>query len=144
MYRIKKLIFFSIFLSFSFAGDITYRGMVKEEILRSSIPISFMHQVTQNYDLLPQQLSPVRGGYLIIAREGLVQQGYVDVFAEFKKTQGFDVTVVSLSDSELDVSNVQNYITNHFIENPMLEYVLLIGDVDGFAEMPSYYYGARK
>ena len=114
MYRIKKLIFLSIFLAFSFAGDVTYRGMVKEEILRSSIPISFMHQVTQNYDLLPQQLSPVRGGYLIIAREGLVQQGYVDVFAEFKKTQGFDVTIVSLSDSELDVSNVQNYITNHF------------------------------
>ena len=144
MYRIKKLIFLSIFLAFSFAGDITYRGMVKEEILRSSIPISFMHQVTQNYDLLPQQLSPIRGGYLIIAREGLVQQGYVDVFAEFKKTQGFDVTVVSLSDSELDVSNVQNYITNHFIENPMLEYVLLIGDVDGFAEMPSYYYGPEN
>ena len=64
---------------------------MKSEILRSSIPISFMHQVTQSYDLLPQQLSPVRGGYLIIAREGLVQQ-YVDVFAEFKKTQGFDVT----------------------------------------------------
>ena len=118
--------------------------MVKEEILRSSIPISFMHQVTQSYDLLPQQLSPVRGGYLIIAREGLVQQGYIDVFAEFKKTQGFDVTVVSLSDSELDVSNVQNYITDHFMENPMLEYVLLIGDVDGFAEMPSYYYGPEN
>ena len=26
----------------------------------------------------------------------------------------------------------------------MLEYVLLIGDVDGFAEMPSYYYGPEN
>ena len=30
------------------------------------------------------------------------------------------------------------------MENPMLEYVLLIGDVDGFAEMPSYYYGPEN
>ena len=86
MYRIKKLIILSIFLAFSFGGDVTYRGMVKEEILRSSVPISFMHQVIQNYDLLPQQLSPVRGGYLMIAIEGLVQQGYLDIFIEFKKT----------------------------------------------------------
>ena len=111
-------------------------SLTEEWSKRKSFVLAYqlvLHQVTQNYDLLPQQLSPVRGGYLIIAREGLVQQGYVDVFAEFKKTQGFDVTVVSLSDSELDVSNVQNYITNHFIENPMLS-MFFIGDVDGLAK----------
>ncbi|MGY8692493.1 MAG: C25 family cysteine peptidase, partial [Candidatus Poseidoniales archaeon] len=120
------------------SSDRPFRGMNKNEVLRSKIPISFRHQVMQGYDVLPQQLSLDRGSYLIIAREGLVQQGYVEVFAEFKKTQGFDVDIVSLTDSELDVNSVQNHITNHFTADPMLEYVLLIGDVDGFAEIPSY------
>ena len=144
MYHFKKLIFLVLFLSFLFSTEKSFRGKNRDDILLSNIPISFMHQVTQGYDLLPQQLSPMRGGYLIIAREGLVQQGYIDVFAEFKKTQGFDVNVVSLNDSELDVSSIQSYITNHFYEDPMLEYVLLIGDVDGFAEIPSYYYGPEN
>ena len=74
----------------------------------------------------------------------MVNQGYVDVFADFKKTQGFDVSVVALSDSELDVNIVQDYITQYYNDDPMLEYVLLIGDVDGFAEIPSYYYGPEN
>ena len=144
MHHIKKLVFFIFFISLSFSGDRHFRGMNKNEVLRSKIPISFRHQVMQGYDVLPQQLSVNRGSYLIIAREGLVQQGYVEVFAEFKKTQGFDVYIVSLSDSELDVNSVQNHITEHFTADPMLEYVLLIGDVDGFAEIPSYYYGPEN
>ena len=68
----------------------------------------------------------------------------MDVFADFKKTQGFDVSVVALSDSELDVNIVQDYITQYYNDDPMLEYVLLIGDVDGFAEIPSYYYGPEN
>ena len=88
MYHFKKLIFLVLFLSFLFSTEKSFRGKNRDDILRSNIPISFMHQVTQGYDLLPQQLSPMRGGYLIIAREGLVQQGYIDVFAEFKKNSG--------------------------------------------------------
>ena len=144
MYHIKKLVIFIFFISLSLSNDRSFRGMNKNEVLRSKIPISFRHLVTQGYDVLPQQLFLNRGSYLIIAREGLVQQGYVEVFAEFKKTQGFDVYVVSLTDSELDVNSVQSHITEHFIADPMLEYVLLIGDVDGFAEIPSYYYGPEN
>ena len=144
MYHIKKLVIFIFFISLSLSNDRAFRGMNKNEVLRSKIPISFRHLVTQGYDVLPQQLFLNRGSYLIIAREGLVQQGYVEVFAEFKKTQGFDVYVVSLTDSELDVNSVQSHITEHFIADPMLEYVLLIGDVDGFAEIPSYYYGPEN
>ena len=111
MYYVKKLVFFILCFGTLFSTESRFRGLDKEQILRSQIPISFAHHITDNYDILPQQLTPVRGGYLIIAREGLVDQGYVDIFAEFKMTQGFDVSVIALSDSELDVSIVQNYIT---------------------------------
>ena len=144
MYNVKKLILLIMILGLGFSNQKKYRGLEKEEILKSKVPLSFVHHVADNYDILPQQLNPVRGGYLIIAREGLVDQGYVDVFSDFKKTQGFDVSVIALSDTELDVNIVQNYITNHYLNNPMLEYVLLIGDVDGFAEVPSYYYGPEN
>ena len=137
MYYVKKLVFFIMCFGAVLSIDNRYRGLEKEQILRSKVPISFAHHIADSYDILPQQLSPVRGSYLIIAREGLVDQGYVDVFAEFKMTQGFDVSVIALNDSELDVSIVQNYITEHYTNDPMLEYVLLIGDVDGFAEIPT-------
>ena len=144
MYYTKKLIFLFLLFGISFSGQKTFRGLDKDDILRSKIPMSFSHHIASSYDVLPQQLTPVRGSYLIIAREGLVNQGYIDVFAEFKKTQGFDVTVIELGDTELDVNIVQNYITQHYEQDPMLEYILLIGDVDGFAEVPSYYYGPEN
>ena len=144
MYYVKKLVFFIFFFGAVFSIENRFRGLEKEQILSSKVPISFAHHIAESYDILPQQLTPVRGGYLIIAREGLVDQGYVDVFAEFKMTQGFDVNVIALNDSELDVSIIQNYITEYYTNDPMLEYVLLIGDVDGFAEIPSYYYGPEN
>ena len=144
MHYTKRLVFYILFLGMLFPGQNSFRGLNKDQILHSRVPISFTHHIASNYDILPQQLSAVRGSYLIISREGLVNQGYVDVFADFKKTQGFDVSVVALSDSELDVNIVQDYITQYYNDDPMLEYVLLIGDVDGFAEIPSYYYGPEN
>ena len=144
MHYTKKLVFFILLIGILLPSQKSFRGLKKDQILHSSVPISFTHHIASNYDILPQQLSAVRGSYLIISREGLVNQGYVDVFADFKKTQGFDVSVVALSDSELDVNIVQDYITQYYNDDPMLEYVLLIGDVDGFAEIPSYYYGPEN
>ena len=62
----------------------------------------------------------------------------------FKKSQGFDVYLKSLSESGGNASEVKNTIYNVLMSDPMLEYVLLIGDVDGFAEFPSFYYGPEN
>ena len=144
MYYVKKLVFLIICFGMLFSDQKRFRGLEKSQILQSKVPLSFTHHIASNYDVLPQQLNPLRGTYLIIARQGLVDQGYVDVFAEFKKTQGFDVRVVALTDSELAVSTVQDYIFQYYNDDPMLEYILLIGDVDGFSEIPSYYYGPEN
>ena len=143
MCYLKKLTFILFCFSFLLSEQRQFRGLNKNQILQSKTPLSFSHHIASNYDILPQQLNPSRGSYLIIARN-IIQQQYIDAFSDFKKSQGFDVSAISLSDNELNVTSVQNYITDFYNQDPMLEYVLLIGDVDGFAEVPSYYYGPEN
>ena len=45
----------------------------------------------------------------------------------------------SLSESGENAAEIKNTIYNILLSDPMLEYVLLIGDVDGFVEFPFYY-----
>ena len=76
---------------------------------------------------------------MIICPDGIV--GYLDDFVAFKNSQGFDVSVVTLSESGTSATEIKMTIEDKLISDPMLEYVLLIGDVDGFASCPSFYYG---
>ena len=69
---------------------------------------------------------------------------YLPDFISFKKSQGFDVLVAGLSEAGTSEENIKDYIRNSLIDDPMLEYVLLIGDVDGFAAFPSFYYGPEN
>ena len=98
--------------------------------------------VLSQYNILASQINPQRGSYLIIAPDGVVN--YLDEFVSFKKSQGFDVYLKSLSESGENAAEIKNTIYNILLSDPMLEYVLLIGDVDGFAEFPSFYYGPEN
>ena len=62
-----------------------------------------------------------------------------DDFIEFKNTQGFDVDVVSL-DSQGISSNtgLKGYLQSYKNNNPMLEYVLLVGDWNGSYDIPTF------
>ena len=62
-----------------------------------------------------------------------------DDFIEFKKSQGFDVDVVAL-DSESINSNtgLKGYLQSYKNNNPMLEYVLLVGDWNGSYDVPTF------
>lgn len=144
MYYAKKLVFLSVYLGILLSGQKSFRGLEKDQLLQTQVPLSFMHHIVSNYDVVPQQLNPVRGSYLIIARDGLVQEGYIDYFSDFKKSQGFDVVIKPIADSDLEANNIKSFIADQLVSDPMLEYVLLIGDVDGFADIPSYYYGPEN
>jgi hypothetical protein len=65
-------------------------------------------------------------------------------FVSFKKSQGFYVYVKGLSETGETAQNIKESIHSTLISDPMLEYVLLIGDVDGFSELPSFYYGPEN
>jgi len=142
MYRSKTLIYISLYFSFLNASEISFRGQSKEQFLNHPIPLAFTNIITNNYDILPAQINPQRGSYLIIAPDGVIE--YLNDFVVFKKSQGFDVYLFSLSEAGGTPANIKNSIASKLVEDPMLEYVLLIGDVDGFAEFPSFYYGPEN
>ncbi len=93
----------------------------------------------------PEAYTYTRGGFLIIlgnsSFESLIskESAYGD-FLKLKRSQGYDVEVVQLSDisSDGDVDDLRNWIENYSDDNPLLEYVLLVGDVTGFAEIGTY------
>ena len=122
--------------------SISFRGKVKEDIIGQQIPLSFINMVSNNYNILPSQINPQRGSYMIIAPDGVVD--YLGDFVSFKNSQGFDVYLIPLSEAGGSAAEIKTMITDHLMDDPMLEYILLIGDVDGFAELPSFYYGPEN
>jgi len=134
----EKLILVALMVSFSFADGLSFRGKTTENLLQETIPLAFQHFVETELDL-PHSMNLNRGSYLIIVPDGLVN--YLDQFVSFKKSQGFDVIVSLLSEAGISSDEIKTYIGATLVEDPMLEYVLLIGDVDGFAALPSFYYG---
>ena len=142
MYYIKKLVLTILAVNILFGTNLSFRGNTKDQIIAQKIPLAFSNMILNQYDILDSQINPQRGSYLIIAPDGVTT--YLDDFISFKKSQGFDVYLRSLSESGSNATEIKNTISNILDTDPMLEYVLLIGDVDGFAEFPSFYYGPEN
>ena len=143
MYNNKSIIFLITFILNSVFGvDASFRGKTKEEMVGRNVPLSFVNMVSTNYNILPSQINPQRGSYMIITPDGIV--GALDNFVQFKMSQGFDVYLVPLSEAGGSASDIKNTIRTYLEDDPMLEYVLLIGDVDDFFELPSFYYGPEN
>ena len=142
MYNIKKLITFLPCVGILIGENLSFRGNTKEQVLSQKIPLAFSHMVLSEYDILSSQINPNRGSYLIIAPDGVIN--YLEEFISFKKSQGFDVYLRSLTEAGTTAPQIKTTIHDILESDPMLEYVLLIGDVDGFAEFPSFYYGPEN
>ena len=138
----QKLILTIITFSILFGEGISFRGKSKKQLLGQAVPLAFANIINNNYNILPSQINPQRGSYLIIVPDGIVN--YLGDFVAFKNSQGFDVDVIPLSEAGESADAIKMTIANKLAEDPMLEYVLLIGDVDGFAEFPSFYYGPEN
>ena len=142
MRHFNKLILFISLITILLSDGLSFRGKSQSEIVSSPIPLSFTNYISKKYDILPQQLNPERGSYLIIAPDGLVD--YLNTFKIFKMSQGFDTYIMPLSEAGSSPDMIKASISENLNQNPMLEYVLLVGDVDGFSELPSFYYGPEN
>ncbi|MBT5404858.1 MAG: hypothetical protein HOL27_02765, partial [Candidatus Marinimicrobia bacterium] len=131
---IKTVIFVAILANLSFGEGLSFRGKSTESLMQEPLPMAFQHFVETELDL-SQNLNFNRGTFLIIVPDGLV--GYLDAYVVFKKSQGFDVIVSLLSEAGSSANDIKGFIDATLTADPMLEYVLLIGDVDGFAALPS-------
>lgn len=83
-----------------------------------------------------------RGTYLIIiAKNSLEDRLYDPIggdFVYFKNTQGFDVDIMSIEGTDWEPQDIRDYIHNYKESDPMLEYVLLVGDVNQNFPIPAF------
>ena len=89
MRHTQKLILFLLPFSFLFGEGVSFRGKTKGQLMGQAIPLAFTNMVTTNYNILPSQINPQRGSYMIIAPDGV--SSYLADFVAFKNSQGFDV-----------------------------------------------------
>ena len=106
MYYFKKLVYTLLFFGVLLGSSLSFRGNSKDQIIAKKIPLAFSNMVLSQYNILASQINPQRGSYLIIAPDGVVN--YLDEFVSFKKSQGFDVYLKSLSESGENAAEIKN------------------------------------
>ena len=115
----KKIIFISFLISI---------------ILAETLPLSKKYILSERDDHFN------RGTYLIVLSNSSLNNIILSHFVSLKKTQGFDVEVVSFREGDEDEGiygiegqtndDLRNYLIGYYSADPMLEYVLLVGDVN--------------
>ena len=80
-----------------------------------------------------------RGNYLIVLSNPDLYSGVLELFISLKNNQGYHVEVISFGGSNEDVQiglngssadDLKTYIESYYDTHPLLEYVLLVGDVN--------------
>ncbi len=137
MHLAKQIILGALGLSLLLGADLKFRDSERGSV-QGTVPLAFKSYVMSG-QAGANNLRFARGEYLIITPDALAS--YLPDFIQFKKSQGFDVTVATLSQTGTNPEEIKSYISSQLQQNPLLEYVLLIGDVDGIGAMPSFYYG---
>ena len=111
---------------------ILFLSLLISTLLSDMIPISKKNFVKDREE------SFGRGSYLIVLSNSSLNNAALSFFTNLKKTQGFDVDVVSFREGDDDIEGIngvinddlRNYLINYYSQNQMLEYVLLVGDVN--------------
>lgn len=90
-----------------------------------------------------------RGDYLIILAKSQLRDVltnpdenpvYGDNFVLFKRTQGYDVEIIALDEEGLESSTeIKSFLEAYQTSHPLLEYVLLVGDVNGDYTIPTFF-----
>ena len=112
-------------------------------LLSYLLPSETRPLVMKTFDNVSENFVYNRGSYLILLPEGLneiflTNENYGGDFVKFKRSQGFDVYVQTIL-SGMTAQEVKDNIIMPFYEsNPMLEYVLLVGDVNGSFIIPTF------
>ena len=114
-------------------------------VFPASGPIAFKNLI-ENYPAIADQYSwesYQRGNFLIIGADATMTNPYMDFFRVFKERQGFRVTMAPLSETGNTTTDIRAYIADYYASHD-LEYVLLIGDVDGAYALPAFSYGPEN
>ena len=122
---------------FTLAGFLVF-STLKADIL--PLTQRYFHHEDQGH-------SYVRGTYMIILSDASLETYFTDDntgnFVEFKKSQGYNVVIQNFNDVGGTANSLKSYLQWYVEEqDPLLEYVLLVGDVNGNYAIPSFYIGS--
>jgi len=114
---LKKIIFIAFLLSFTFS-DV--------------LPLSKKNIDSYRDDEF------IRGSYLIVLSNSNLNNTILSYFVNLKKTHGYDVEVISFREGNDDIDGIdgqtsddlKNYLIDYYSSDSLLEYVLLVGDVN--------------
>ena len=113
--------------------------IIFSNIIADNLPLTqrYFHQEDQGH-------SYTRGTYMIILSDASLETYLTDDntgnFVEFKKSQGYDVVIQYFNDVGGTANNLKSYLQWYIEEqDPLMEYVLLVGDVNGNYSIPSFY-----
>ena len=96
----------------------------------------------------PDEYQYERGAFLIILGNdngfSYLEDGFGLKFLKYKKSQGFTVDVIltseiPVSETVLSGGDIRTFIEGYYNSDSMLEYVLLIGDINGALSIPPSY-----
>ena len=122
--------------------------LITSLLLFGVISAEFMEVIPLNQKWLnPRMVGQYsRGKYLIVLSKSFLNDYLSEPvsgdFVTFKKSQGYDVDVISMDTEGFSTTNpaeLKNFLMTYSEENPMLEYVLLIGDIDGPLTIPTHF-----
>ena len=119
--------------------------LIFASLLSAAGPLAFKDLI-QNYPSIEDQYdwsAYQRGNYLIIGNDAIFTNPYMELFRVFKERQGFRVSMAPLSLAGSSSAAIRNYIAE-FAGSHDLEYVLLIGDVNGPYTLPAFSYGSEN
>ena len=105
-------------------------------LLSNQVPLSHMNVISY-----PDDVEYVRGNYLIVLPDVSNNlESTLEAFINHKMTQGFTVDIQKCGDGFEcgDASLLRDSIQSYFSTHPLLEYVLLIGDIDDSYEIPAH------
>ena len=114
-------------------------------LLLVSVMYAIKPLVFKAFDLASSSEVYGRGDYLIVLGQSsletyLTNESLGGDFIKFKQSQGFNVHIISFDDDQLNLDqpeDLRDYIHENF-NNGMLEYVLLVGDVNGTYAIPPF------
>ena len=112
-----------------------FSSLLAEDILKTPLSQKGLFDRPTEYE---------RGIYLIVLasqnlENWLGDQSNGEDFIEFKQSQGFDVDMIALDVLGIDSNSaLKGYLQTYKNNDPMLEYVLLVGDWNGAYSVPTF------
>ena len=87
---------------------------------------------------------PVQPSKMLIICHQLLEN-YIQDFINWKQAKGIECTVATLTETGTTANDIKSYIQQVYDTSEMPpDYVLLIGDVDDYFAVPSFYYSAEN